>query len=246
MINDLYSSAKIAYNRQQHNPGIAGIAINPFYLARRRLNQNILPLIKRLYGKVLDIGCGQKPYQAFIEADEYIGLELDTPENRAYKKADFFYDGKAFPFAGNEFDCLLSNQVLEHVFNPYSFLKEANRVLKKDGLFLLSVPFVWDEHEQPYDFARYSIFGLKHIFQQSGFEMVETRKSCSGIEAIFQLMGAYLFKIIQPQKTIVNMFFTMFFICPVTIAGLIWSRILPANEELYLDNVVLVRKIHDV
>ena len=53
----------------------------------------------------------------------------------------------------------------------------------------MTVPFVWDEHEQPYDYARYSSFGLKHILNENGFEVIEQRKSNNGIEVIFQLLN---------------------------------------------------------
>ena len=55
----------------------------------------------------------------------------------------------------------MCNQVLEHVFNPDDFVREIARVLKPGGALLLTVPFVWNEHEQPYDYARYSSFGLR-------------------------------------------------------------------------------------
>ena len=67
------------------------------------------------------------------------------------KHADRSYDGKTFPFSDGEFDAVLTSEVLEHVFNPDEFLSEINRVLRDDGVLLLTVPFVWDEHEQPFD-----------------------------------------------------------------------------------------------
>jgi SAM-dependent methyltransferase len=163
------------YISEQFSPNILGLFINPFYFARKGLYQNISSLIKNIDGIVLDIGCGQKPYESLCNAIEYIGLELDTPENRLNKKADFFYNGEAMPFNDSSFDCLIANQVFEHVFNPHIFLKEMNRVVKIEGKLLLSVPFVWDEHEQPYDYARYSSFGLKHILNEHGFELIEHR-----------------------------------------------------------------------
>ena len=63
-------------------------------------------------------------------------------------EADYFYDGQSFPFKGGSFDVVLTNQVLEHVFNPDVFLSEIHRVLTPDGVLLLTVPFLWDEHEQ--------------------------------------------------------------------------------------------------
>jgi len=37
----------------------------------------------------------------------------------------------------------------------------------------MTAPFVWDEHSQPYNYARYSSFGLKFILEKHGFEILE-------------------------------------------------------------------------
>ncbi|MGD9591742.1 MAG: class I SAM-dependent methyltransferase, partial [Candidatus Berkiella sp.] len=145
---------------QQFKPSILGIFVNPYFIARKGLYQAINALGSYVTGKTLDIGCGQKPYQSLCSSSEYIGLEIDTPENRAFKRADLFYDGKVLPFENEAMDSVVAHQVFEHVFQPQDFLKEINRVLKCNGTLMLSVPFVWDEHEQPYDFARYSSFAL--------------------------------------------------------------------------------------
>jgi SAM-dependent methyltransferase len=103
--------------------------------------------------------------------------------------------------------------VFEHVFNPSEFLREINRVTKIGGLFLITVPFVWDEHEQPYDYARYSSFGLKHILSENGFEIVEHRKSNNGLEVIFQLINAYISKVTFTERVSINLFFTLIVPC---------------------------------
>lgn len=231
---------------EQFNPRLIGIFTNPFYFARKGLYKHISELIHNLNGRVLDIGCGQKPYKALFSGGEYIGLEIDTPENRTTKKADYFYDGKTIPFENNSFDSLLSNQVFEHVFNPNEFLKELNRVLKMNGLLLMTIPFVWDEHEQPYDYARYSSFGIKHILMVCGFEVIEHRKSNKGIEVIFQLINDYIFKITMTKNSYFNLFVTLVLMAPVNIVGLILSKILPTNNDLYLDNIVLSKKVKNV
>jgi len=191
----MFKQIKKAYIRAQFNPKMTGVFINPFYFARRGLYSHISDLVKNLNGRLLDIGCGTKPYKSICNVDEYIGLEIDDEGNRNNSFADVFYDGKTMPFENKEFDSVLSNQVFEHVFNPNEFLNEVNRVTKINGVFLLSVPFVWDEHEQPYDYARYSSFGLTHILAQNGFEIIEHRKSNNGVEVIFQLVNAYIYKV---------------------------------------------------
>ena len=185
---------KMIYRKEQFNPKIVGLIVNPFYFARKGLYESISQLISNLHGKLLDIGCGTKPYKDIFSVDEYIGLEIADGANRNNKHADVFYDGKKFPFSDKTFDSILISQVFEHVFNPEEFLQEVNRVTKMGGMLLMTVPFVWDEHEQPYDYARYTSFGLKYILGKYGFEIIEHKKSCNGIELVFQLINSYFYK----------------------------------------------------
>ena len=236
---------KQIYIKEQFNSKILGLFINPFYFARKGLYQNVSKLITNLNGKLLDVGCGTKPYENICNVDEYIGLEIDDEGNRQHNYADVFYDGKTIPFEDKSFDSILSNQVFEHVFNPNQFLKEINRVTKVGGKFLITVPFVWDEHEQPYDYARYSSFGLKHILAENGFEIIEHRKSNNGIEVIFQLINDYLYKVIMTENAYFNLLIIILLMAPINMAGLILSKLLPRNNDLYLDNIVLAKKTKD-
>ena len=227
---------------QQYTPGVVGLWVNPFYLARRGLLEEIGKIAPKMKGRLLDVGCGRKPYRNLFRVDEYVGLEIDTPENRASKQADFYYDGKAFPFISNEFDGVVCNQVLEHIFTPDQFLGEISRVLKNDGLLLLTVPFVWDEHEQPWDFARYSSFGLKSLLERNGFEVLEQRKTNADVRVLFQLTNAYLQKVLWTRSSIMNLLFCAILMAPFNLLGVALHRLLPRNPDLYLDQVVLARK----
>src|SRR5258708_1709668 len=89
---------------QDFNPSWWGVFVNPYYIARKGLYNAIKPMGSYVQGKTLDIGCGQKPYQDLCASSEYIGLEIDTDENRLHKKADFYYDGKQLPFKNEEMD----------------------------------------------------------------------------------------------------------------------------------------------
>lgn len=234
---------KELFRKQIFQPNIIGIFVNPFYFARKGLYDNISAFASRITGDVLDIGCGQKPYQRLFNVKRYVGLEIDTPENRAHKNADFFYDGTVFPFADHEFDSAIINQVLEHVFNPGDFLAEIYRVLKPDGMLLVTVPFVWDEHEQPYDYARYSSYGIKHLLELHGFAVVDQRKSIQDIRVIFQLLNAYIYKKTVTRNAYINLLTTLLLMAPVTLLGLLLGWLLPENSDLYLDNCVLSQKV---
>jgi SAM-dependent methyltransferase len=231
------------YEKESFDPGIVGLFVNPFYFARKGLIGSIREFANEVEGKILDVGCGQKPYQRLFTSSEYIGLELDTPANREFKRADLYYDGRTLPFAVNMFDSIICNQVLEHVPDPHSFLSEIQRVLKVNGTLLLTVPFMWDEHEQPHDYARYSFFGLRYLLNVHGFTIIEHRKTMADLRAIFQLINGYLYKKTVTTNGYLNLLSTMILISPFNVLGEILSHVMPGNEDLYLDNVVLARKV---
>lgn len=229
--------------KERFNPGTLGLFVNPFYFARKGLYRELTPLSRQLSGKLLDVGCGSKPYRNLFSVTDYIGLEVDTPRNRAAGYADSFYDGKTFPFGNGDFDSVFASQVLEHIFEPDEFLSEIHRVLKPNGRLLLTVPFVWDEHEQPHDYARYSSFGLSHLLSKNGFKVIEARKSVTTVAVVFQMLNAYLYKKTATKSLYLNLIVTFLLIAPWNIIGTIAAWLLPKNLDLYLDNVVLAEKL---
>jgi SAM-dependent methyltransferase len=230
------------YLRQMFFPGWLGIFVNPFYFARAGLRNAITELAPKLTGQLLDVGCGSKPYQQLFRVDRYIGLDIDSEAARQWGIADYFYDGSKFPFDDGSFDSILCNQVLEHVFNPDEFVSEIVRVLKPNGHLLLTVPFIWDEHEQPWDFARYTSFGLKDLLERNGLVVLEQRKTNADVRVLFQLINAYLFKITQTSNVKLNVVICFILMAPFNLLGIVLNKLLPANPDLYLDQVVLANK----
>ena len=161
------------------------------------------------------------------------------------EQVDVFFDGTHFPFENGHFDSVLTSQVLEHVFTPDEFLQEIHRVLKPDGRLLLTVPFVWDEHEQPYDYARYSSFGLRHLLEKNGFTIVSHQKTLQDFRVIIQLINGYIFKKTYwagRKSPMLNIIASVVFNAWLNVLGLILWLILPKNKDLYLDNVIVAKK----
>lgn len=236
------SLAESTYRREMFSPGWLAIFINPFYFARTGLHRAMTDFAPRLSGRLLDVGCGSKPYQSLFSVDTYVGLDVDSESSRRLGVADHLYDGHTFPFADATFDSVLCNQVLEHVFNPDQFLGEMARILKPGGKLLLTAPFVWDEHEQPYDYARYSSFGLRALLEKHEFRVLVQKKLGADVSTLFQLLNVYLFKVIQCMPLALRLLFIVTVMAFVNLLGLLARSLLPSNPDLFLDHVVLAER----
>jgi len=239
MNNAVISRLKELHKKQQFHPGLLGAFTNPFFLPRKALAEAVLEVKLQIKGRVLDVGCGTMPYKNDFSYDEYVGLEIDTLENRAAKNADYFYDGITFPFADASFDSVICNEVLEHVFSPSQFVLEIRRVLKPGGRLLLTVPFIWDEHEQPYDYGRYSSYGLTHLLESSGLKVLYLQKTCTGLTGLCALLNSYLFKKTLTGNHYLNLVSVVLFMSVFNMLGMLFARFGADNKDLYLDNVVI-------
>ena len=84
---------------------------------------------------------------------------------------------KPFPIENEVADTLVSFSVMEHLCEPQLFLNESYRILKQEGVFILQVPFMWHVHEEPYDFYRFTEYGLKYMFNKAGYTNVTVEAS---------------------------------------------------------------------
>ena len=231
-----------AYYAEQYHPGVLGLFINPFFLARRSLWGAIASFAGHLHGPLLDVGCGSKPYRSLFAVESYVGLDIDSEVARLRGVADAFYDGNRFPFPDAQYQSVLCNQVLEHVFQPEAFVQEIWRVLQPGGKLLLTIPFVWDEHEQPHDFARYSSFGLRALLERNGLRVLEQRKLLDDFSVLVQLAIAYFFKVSRSRSRLLNLVVCVVFFAPLSLLGLLLGRVLPRNPDLFLDQLVIAEK----
>jgi SAM-dependent methyltransferase len=121
-------------------------------------------------GDLYDLGCGERPYEHFFlqYCEKYIGVDWGKTLHNL--KADVIADlNKPLPIDSEKADTIISLSVMEHLREPQTFLNESYRILKKGGAIILQVPFMWHVHEAPYDFFRYTRFGLQYMFEKAGF-----------------------------------------------------------------------------
>lgn len=145
------------------------------FLIKKLLREAISKRAKQyLRGRLLDIGCGMKQYHDVLAplVDEHIGLDhVDTPHDLS--KADIVGSAYEIPEDSESFDSVLCTEVLEHLEEPAKAIRECHRVLKPNGYAVYTNPFIWHLHEEPRDFFRYSKHGLRYLFENNGFDVVE-------------------------------------------------------------------------
>lgn len=238
----MITKLKHIFKKQQFLPTYLGLIINPFYIIRKGLFTGIRNNSKHINGKLLDFGCGNKPYESLFNVTEYVGLDIVESGYPDEKSAEVFYDGKKIPFNDNTFDSVLASEVFEHIFNPDEALLELNRVLKKGGNILITVPFVWFEHEIPYDFARYTSFGIEHLLRKNGFQIVKTEKTTNYLESLIQLFIAYIFNIVFPKNIYIQYLLHLLITFPLSILLLFLSKLFPSSDKLYCNIVIVAKK----
>lgn len=235
---------KAFYLRQRFFPSWISVIINPFFFTRRSLLKQITFFAKELHGKLLDFGCGSKPYrELFTGVDEYIGTDMENEgHNHENEDIDVYYDGKNLPFESNLFDAILCSEVLEHVPDLNHSLSELSRILRVNGKILITTPFVWPEHEMPYDYRRFTSNGLRQVLEDNGFLVLNQRKSGSYVESVTQMWMMYLHSNLYTNNKYINLMINALFIFPFSLLGLILSKVLPAGNGLYLNVVILAEK----
>lgn len=241
------SSIKNIYRREMFKPTWLSVFVNPIYFMRKEIYFNLVKFAPYMKGRMLDFGCGTKAYKGIFNVTEHIGVDLEVNEghNNSNAEIDFFYDGKTLPFTDKSFDSVFSSEVFEHVFNLEEIVKELNRVLRKDGHLLMTIPFLWQEHEQPNDFARYTTFGIKHLLESNGFKIIHQVKGPNFFRSLMQLHAAYVYYNLLPKSNTLRMLLSLFLIAPINITGLIGGAFLPNGGEMFCNQCIVAQKVSD-
>lgn len=125
-------------------------------------------------GQLYDLGCGEMPYKAWLlnYANSYTGVDWGSTLHEL--KADILADlNEPLPIESGVADTVISLSVMEHLREPQMLLNEAHRILKDGGTIILQVPFMWQVHEAPYDYLRYTRYGLQYMFEKASFQNIE-------------------------------------------------------------------------
>src|SRR5438067_396720 len=122
--------------------------------------------------RVLDAGAGEGRFRSFFEHAEYVGIDFAQGDpSWNYSALDVIGRLENLPFPNGSFDHVLSIVVLEHTSEPGRVVEEFQRVLKPGGLVHIVVPHMWEEHQRPHDFFRFTSSGIRYLLEASGIRI---------------------------------------------------------------------------
>lgn len=158
-------------------------------------------------GTLYDVGCGRMPYKKIITTNpglkQYIGIDIKNEyQTDSENTPDYYWDGLKLPLENETADTCMLFEVLEHVHEPQVVLSECNRVLRKNGTILITVPFLWTLHDVPYDENRYTPFCLQKHLLASGFEIVRMEASGGWHASMASMIALYVRRGIHNPKLI--------------------------------------------
>ena len=139
------------------------------------IKKNILDFLpKDDYINVLDYGAGNSPWKGCISCVNYHKADID--QNKDNDIDTIIEIEKPLPLEEGSFDLILLTDVLAHTPDIVFTLKECKRLLKTDGVIILTVPFIHRENETPFDYFRMTSFGLKEALNKHGFRIKKIKK----------------------------------------------------------------------
>jgi SAM-dependent methyltransferase len=125
--------------------------------------------------EVVDVGAGDAPYRELFAHVRYRTIDWEQSPHEGGRAPDLVGTATDLPLADQAVDAVLLTQVLEHLADPGRALAEAYRVLAPGGALLLTAPLAWEIHEAPYDFYRYTAYGLEYLIGLAGFTDIEVK-----------------------------------------------------------------------
>lgn len=158
------------------------------------------PLYK---GTLYDLGSGESFYRDFFlqHVDTYIAV--DWMQSYHEIKADIIADlNEPLPIDDQTADTVVSLSVLEHLQKPQIMIDEAFRILKSGGWIVLQVPWQWWVHEAPYDYFRYTPYGLEHLFERAGFVNIKVEPQAGFFTTIILKMNYFSLRFIRGPRLV--------------------------------------------
>lgn len=122
---------------------------------------------------VLDVGCAEQPFRSFIESSgrRYVGMDV-VQNTRG--SVEILSTLEAAPDAAPGYAVILCTEVLEHVRDINAAFAGLRRLCAIGGAVVVTVPFIFPLHMEPYDYRRLTMHGLRQLAVDHGFAVETT------------------------------------------------------------------------
>lgn len=218
------------------------------YWVKKRIESAIKKAGPLASGRLLDVGCGNKPYASIFQpyVREHIGIEYSPESGYRGNKADLHADACYIPLADNSIDTILCTEVMEHLPDPERAVAEFARVLRPQGVLITTAPFFYPIHD-PFDFFRYSPDGLPAMLRRHGLSVEQVEPLSGTAVTLAILINIYWFEIgfmwtkwLYPIGVILRP--VLWLICLiVNCLGWVFEKILPSNHMSF-NHLTIARK----
>lgn len=178
----------------------------------------------------LDYGCGEMPFKSVLtdRGCEVVGAVF---AGNTHAEIEVGPQGELNPELTEKFDVVLSTHVLEHVSDPSYYLKESHRVLKSQGLLLLSTHGHYLYLAYPTDYWRWTHKGLKLQIERAGFDIIRFYGVFSPSQTALQMLqDSTIAKLPRGIRTLYITLFQLF----ITAIGKFQKELLQKDALLYI------------
>ena len=139
-------------------------------------------------GAVLDVGCGEQPFRPLVDARRRAYVGMDVVQN-ASQTVTVFGDLEHVEASATQYPFVLCTEVLEHVADIDLSFRGLRRLTMPDGLVMITVPFLFPVHMEPYDFRRLTQYGVARLADDHGFDVVSSERLGRATDALATLMA---------------------------------------------------------
>lgn len=166
---------------------------HPQWLMYGKKEKFLSDVSRTLNGTVLDIGSADKSVRKYLNPEvRYIGIDYITADILYGCKPDIYATADKLPIANDSIDAVLLLDVLEHVDKPEECIQEISRVLSENGILIVNVPFIYPIHDAPYDYQRWTIFGLQKLLSKYDFIIKQKNSYGNSLETAGLLLNLAL------------------------------------------------------
>lgn len=197
-----------------------------------------------MFGKyVCDIGCGEQPLRLAIEnlGGKYLGVDIT---NNTKNNVDVIANIHNVPLPDNTFDVILCSEVLEHVMYIESAFNELARLLKPGGHIIITSPFAYPLHEEPFDYVRITPYMIRECASAANLDIVQLNTTGNELEVMAVVWCNMWERMISGNKSISKKIFNAIMNTPVNVFTLAFSCLFEKSlpQKYFLSSVCVLSK----